>query len=136
MSQSSTENLRALHLLWDGGLGGVQRYVLKVMSAPYWKNVTHGICFFSAPGEVLAQKTFPAAQFWSLGLKRGWDLWGARRLDAVVREFNPQVIHCHCDTPALGLRIKNFTGRRLIYTEHGDTLMRSERSWFMRRVWC
>ncbi|HLX65316.1 MAG TPA: glycosyltransferase family 4 protein [Planctomycetota bacterium] len=135
MSEQSEQTIRVLHLLWDGGLGGVQRYVLKVVGAPYWKDVQHGICFFSKPGNVLADGMIPGAKFWSLGLKRGWDFLGARRLDAVVDKFDPHTIHCHCDTPALGVRIKKFADRRLIYTEHGDTLMRTERSWFTQRLW-
>lgn len=129
------EPLRVLHLLWDGKLGGVQRYVQKVVGAPYWKNVRHGICFFAQPGEVLAAGQIPGVEFFSLGLKRGWDFSGAKRLDKVVAEFNPATIHCHCDTPAFALRIRKFAHHRLIYTEHGDTIMRTERLWFMKRLW-
>lgn len=132
---SGDHKLRVLHLLWDGGLGGVQRYVLKVFGAPYWQDVQHGICFFAGPGAVLSEGGIAGVPTWSLGLKRGWDFLGARRLDAVVKAFDPQVIHCHCDTPAFGLRIGNFKNRRLIYTEHGDTIMRTERSWFTQRMW-
>lgn len=127
--------LKVLHLLWDGNLGGVQRYVLKVVGAEHWKDVEHGICFLSKRGEVLSDEKLPRVKFFSLGLKRGWDLLGARRLDKIVREFDPQVIHCHCDTPAFALRIKNFTDRRLVYTEHGDTIMRTSRTWFMNWLW-
>ena len=95
----------------------------------------HGICFFARPGAVLAEGMVEGVPCWSLGLARGWDLIGARRLDAIVERFDPQAIHCHCDTPAFGLRIRKFNGRRLIYTEHGDTIMRTERSWFTQAMW-
>ena len=130
-----TEKKRVLHLLWDGNLGGVQRYVLRVVGAPYWKNVQHGICFFAQPGQVLNAASLPHVRCWNLGLKRGWDVWNARRLDEVVAEFDPQVLHCHCDTPAFALRSGRFAARRLIYTEHGDTIMRTERSWFTAWLW-
>ena len=126
---------RVLHLLWDGNLGGVQRYVLKVIGASYWKNIEHGICFFAEPGPVLNERSLPRVPAWNLGLKRGWDIWKARRLDRIVAEFNPQAIHCHCDTPAFGLRISKYKNRRLIYTEHGDTIMRTDRGWFTTRMW-
>lgn len=132
---SPNDTLRVLHLLWDGGLGGVQRYVLKVVGAPDWDCVQHGVCFFAQPGAILSNGSIANVPFWQLGLKRGWDVFGARRLDAIVAEFDPHVIHCHCDTPAFGLRIQRFAKRRLVYTEHGDTIMRTERSWFTQRMW-
>ncbi len=132
---SADEPLRVLHLLWDGGLGGVQRYVLKVVGAPHWRRIQHGVCFFAQPGAVLAEGMIPNVPCWALGLKRGWDFLGARRLDGIVKKFDPHVIHCHCDTPAFGLRIHRFAQRRLVYTEHGDTIMRTERSWFTQRMW-
>ncbi|MEI6231954.1 MAG: glycosyltransferase family 4 protein [Planctomycetota bacterium] len=127
--------LRVLHLLWDGNLGGVQRYVLKVLGAPQWRNVQHSICFFAQPGAVLADGMIPNVPCHALGLTRGWDILKARRLDAIVNTFNPHTIHCHCDTPAFGLRIANFKNRRLVYTEHGDTIMRTERSGFTQAMW-
>lgn len=127
--------LKVLHLLWDGNLGGVQRYVLKVVGAEHWKNCENGICFFAAPGEVLSAEKLPGVQFFALGLKRGWDLIGANRLQKVVEEFNPDVIHCHCDTPAFAMWIQNYSKRRLVYTEHGDTIMRTSRVWFMKWLW-
>ena len=129
------KKLKVLHLLWDGNLGGVQRYVLKVVGSKYWKDTEHGICFFSKPGAVLAEGMIPGVRFFSLGLARGWDFFGAARLDKIVAEFKPDAMHCHCDTPAFSLRIKRFKSKRLIYTEHGDTIMRTQRAWFMRRLW-
>ena len=127
---------RVLHLLWDGNLGGVQRYILKVVGSTYWKNTEHAICFFTTGGHVIQNDDLKGIPFWSLDLKRGWDLIAARKnLDRVVNEFKPETIHCHCDTPAFSLQIKRFSNLKLVYTEHGDTIMRRDRVWLMNLLW-
>jgi len=127
---------RVLHLLWDGNLGGVQRYILKVVGSSHWENTEHAICFFTSGGDVIQNDDLNGIQFWSLDLTRGWDLFAARKnLDRVIKEFNPGAIHCHCDTPAFSLQIKRFSNLKLIYTEHGDTIMRRDRVWLMNLLW-
>lgn len=126
---------RVLHLLWDGGLGGVQRYVLKVVGAPFWDDTERGICFFREPGEVLGPDAIPGVPTWSLGITHGWRIDQALRLKKIVREFNPTVLHCHCDTPAMSLQIRSYKNQRKIFHEHGDTIMRTKRSWFTNCCW-
>ncbi|MDF7823989.1 glycosyltransferase family 4 protein [Pontiellaceae bacterium B12227] len=126
--------LKVLHLLWDGDLGGVQRYLLKVVASSAWEHVEHGVCFFRSPGAVL-NGTDLFDWHTSLNLKQGWDLPAARKLEQLIAPFNADVIHCHCDTPAFSLQIHKFEKYRLIYTEHGDTLNRAQRNWFTRPMW-
>lgn len=126
--------LKVLHLLWDGDLGGVQRYLLKVASSPTWDHVQHGVCFFRSPGTVL-NDTNVFSWHASLELNQGWNLLAARRLHRLIAPFEADVIHCHCDTPAFSLQLHRFREYRLIYTEHGDTLNRAQRNWFTRRMW-
>ncbi|MHC4886957.1 MAG: glycosyltransferase family 4 protein [Planctomycetota bacterium] len=127
--------MKVLHLLWDGHLGGVQRYLLKVITAPFWQDVEHEVCFFDTPGVILSEGELPDIPVRALSIRHGWQLLRARSLRQVVSEINPSVIHCHCDTPAFALQIGAFKDRRLIYTEHGDTIMRRERSWFTELMW-
>ncbi len=126
--------LKILHLVWDGDLGGVQRYLQKVVASPDWKNVEHGVCFFRSPGPVLSGKENFSWQA-SLNLTHGWNLHRARRLYDLIEPFGADVIHCHCDTPAFSLQIPRFRKYRLVYTEHGDTLNRAQRNWFTRPMW-
>ena len=129
-------NKKVLHLLWDGNLGGVQRYILKVVGSKYWNQSEHGICFFTTGGEVIQNADLNDIPFWSLGVDRGWDFITARReLNKVIKEFKPDVIHCHCDTPAFSLQIHKHANLKRVYTEHGDTIMRLDRVWLMKLLW-
>lgn len=126
--------MKILHLLWDGDLGGVQRYLLKVVASPDWGDVEHGVCFFRSAGHVLTGEKIFSWQA-SLNLNRGWDFNRARQLYDLIKPFGADLIHCHCDTPAFSLQIPRFRDYKLVYTEHGDTLNRAQRNWFTRRMW-
>ena len=99
---------RVLHLLWDGHLGGVQRYVFKVLSAPFWKGVEHGICFFNKEGKVLNAEVFGDVKIWQMNLPNGWSFMKAKQLEKIVKDFQPVAIHNHCDTPAFSILIPGF----------------------------
>lgn len=126
---------RVLHLVWDGHLGGVQRYVFKVLSSSFWKDVEHGICFFNEEGKVLNGEVFSGIKIWQMQLKNGWDLSKAKELQTIASDFGAEAIHNHCDTPAFSLQIKKFKDINLIFTEHGDTIMRRKRSWITSLFW-
>ena len=128
-------NLKILHLLWDGDLGGVQRYVLNILKNGTWENCTHSVCCFSSVGRILNSQTLSEIPITELGLKRGWSISARRRLNLLINSNNFDVIHSHCDTPALLLNLGLLNNSRLIYTEHGDTILRESRSWFTFLLW-
>ena len=109
-------SLRVLHLLWDGHLGGVQRYVANITSSSHWTQAEHGLCLFSQGGQVLNESDVSPLPLWCLGLKHGWQLRRTRmQLSQIVSAFQADVIHCHCDTPAFLLNINRFKQQRLVY---------------------
>lgn len=128
-------SIKVLHLVWDGNLGGVQRYLLKILNAPYWHQVSHGICFFSHPGKILSEETLIETPCYAIGLNNGWQLIKAHRLHHIIKDFDPEILHCHCDTPAFGTQIHQYRQRRLIFHEHGDTLMRTDRRLVTQGLW-
>lgn len=124
-----------LHILWDGDLGGVQRYVLHVIRSRAWQDVAHAVCFMVGPGRVMSDATLPGLMIFSLGLRNGWDLTARRKLTEVLTSVRPDVVHCHCDTPAVTLNLDLFRGGATIFTEHGDTIMRRKRGWVTKILW-
>ncbi len=124
---------RVLHVLWDGGLGGAQQYVLKLAQAQQasWQA---GICMMKDEGEIIHSDRF-AGSCWALGLQRGFQISRAMKLCAVVNEFDPQVIHCHCDSPAVFLQLPFLKKHKVLYTEHGDSMLRTERKGFTSLLW-
>lgn len=128
--------LDVLHLVWDGHLGGVQRYLQKLLTSPSWKEVSHSVCFFSESGQVLSESSIDGIPCYALGLTNGMQLLRSWKLQSIVNTVDPNVIHCHCDTPAFGLQISRYSNRKLIFHEHGDTLMRTNRRGLTHGLWC
>ena len=124
-----------LHLIWDGDLGGVQRYVQSITTSDNWNNISHAIVVFSKSGRLLNSKNLFPTPVYELGLTRGWHLLKAIKIIKLCRELNPVAIHCHCDTLAFSLLLKHLNNIRLIYTEHGDTLTRSKRTDITNYIW-
>lgn len=126
---------KVLHLLWDGDLGGVQRYVFQLLKNGCWHNSKHSICFMATPGRILNTQTLPEFQMQALELSRGWQLSSRKKIYGMLKHTEPDVIHCHCDTPAVSLNLDLFRKCTKIYTEHGDTIMRRKRSIFTNLFW-
>lgn len=124
-----------VHILWDGELGGVQRYVKQVLQGPYWKNFRHEIIFLKSDGVVLSQNSLLGIKCHQLHLSSGWQLLKARKLKELINEISPALIHCHCDSPAFHLFANSYSKLPLVFTEHGDTMMRRERRWVGKLLW-
>lgn len=124
-----------VHLLWDGDLGGVQRYVNKVYSADHWEGFRHVICFFRNQGVIINSATMPSCPMYQLELKGGWQLYKVNALSHILEKEHADIIHCHCDTPAFQLQIRKFKDFGLVFTEHGDFLMRNKNKWLCKFNW-
>jgi len=124
---------RVLHVLWDGGLGGAQQYVLKLAQAQQ-ASLEPAICMMQDEGKIIHAGRFTGLCR-ALGLQRGFQIRRALKLSALVKEFDPQVIHCHCDSPSVFLQLPLLRKRRLIYTEHGDSMLRTERKGATGLIW-
>lgn len=123
---------RILHLLWDGHTGGTQRYVDGIArgSLDRWETM---VCVFADfGGQINQQCPYPVR---SLRLSSGFSWRSARDLHRIVRDFNPDVIHLHCDSPAFLHQARRFSDRHLVYTEHGDSVVRERRQFMVSMCW-
>jgi len=123
---------RVLHLLWDGHTGGTQRYVDGIARGGLgrWETM---VCAFADLGGQINQQCPYAVR--SLRLSSGFSWRCARELQQVVRDFDPAVIHLHCDSPAFLHQAHRFTDRHLVYTEHGDSVVRNRRQLMTSMCW-
>ena len=126
---------KILHLAWDGHLGGVQRYLRYVLTASSWENTTHTLCLFNESGVILNDKELHPIEVHTLNILHGWQLSHVCELDTIVQHVAPDVIHCHCDTPAFLLHAARYPNIKKVFHEHGDTIMRRKRSWITSLMW-
>lgn len=126
---------KILHICWDGDIGGVQRYLYFVLKQPEWGNYHHGVCFLRSEGEQLSSKSGLPVDFFSVGINKGWQLYKSSKLKSIVDNFEPDVIHVHTDSPSFLLQGGRYSNIPLVYTEHGDTLMRTNRRGIKKILW-
>ncbi|NRA37872.1 MAG: glycosyltransferase family 4 protein [Planctomycetes bacterium] len=127
--------MRILHILWDGDLGGVQRYVLKVIDNDYWPNATHVILFLQHDGRIINRITLPQITQYHFNKSSGLDIRRYLDLKSIIKHESIQLIHCHCDSPAFTTHIPLLQGTPVIYTEHGDSIMREKNTGLIHHTW-
>jgi glycosyltransferase involved in cell wall biosynthesis len=127
---------KILHIIWDGNLGGVQRYVQKVITSTEWQNTQNTVLIITKPGEVINEKSLPGIEVISVKVRANFQL---RKVYTAVREtvkrLGIEVIHCHCDTLLFMTQLRLFTDCKLVYTEHGDSFVRSKRKVLTELLW-
>jgi len=123
---------RVLHVLWDGHTGGTQRYVDGIARGGLDRWDTMVCVFADYGGMINPQCPYPVQ---SLRLSSGFSFSSARQLRRVVQDFDPQVIHVHCDSPAFLHQASRFSDRQLVYTEHGDSVVRERRQLMVSMCW-
>lgn len=126
--------MKILHLLWDGHSGGTQRVVKRVAESDAWSpSEEHGICLFNEHGvEIHSGLRLPV---WWLGLSNGFEWHRAAKLRHIVDTWQPDLLHLHCDTPAFLHQAGRYRERPLLYTEHGDTVVRDRNQLGTRLCW-
>lgn len=128
--------INVLHILWDGDLGGVQRYVHRIVTAEGWSEFRNSVCFCSSEGRLLNRTQLGKIDSDCLRIKQGWNWISARReLTRVMEKFHPSILHVHCDSPSISHQLPRLSEVGCIYMEHGDTISRTNRSWFTNYLW-
>jgi len=124
--------MRVVHFLWDGGLGGVQRYLRSMLVSPAWSDVEHLLCLGGERGAVIGS-SFTGARVLELGIRGVSDL---QRIGPILKVLadRPDVVHLHLDSPPIVAAAALSATRRIVYDEHGDTLMRRHRRRPVRAV--
>ena len=126
-----------MHILWDGDLGGVQRYVKKVISSSTWdENFHHTIFLCTEEGSMINTKSMDGIDIISCHCKSATNLINFnRRLNQAIEEWGIDILHCHCDSLLFLSQIRLFKKCQLVYTEHGDTQVRKSRQTMRDVLW-
>ncbi|MCB1213060.1 MAG: glycosyltransferase family 4 protein, partial [Chlamydiia bacterium] len=126
---------KILHVTWDGHIGGTQRYLHSLLTSKAWAHCRHTLCLYSQPGALLSQETLRETPVHSLGIDHGWQFFKARKMTEWINEIEPDLIHCHCDTPLFLVGSRQFKEYPIVVHEHGDTQLRGSRKRLTRIFW-
>ena len=125
-----------LHITWDGDFGGVQRYIKQVISADSWSNCRHTLLLITKGGKLLNNEELPGVDVVEVKLTHLWQLLKCKTvINQTIEKYAIDLIHCHCDTLVFMVLMRFIKKTKLVYTEHGDSFVRSHRQYLSKMLW-
>lgn len=121
--------MRVLHYVWSTHFGGIERLALDLVGEQRSKCGHHvGILVGQDKGEFSSSFHAGCDEFLSLDLINGRDRNSGKRKAAVefMRQFD--IVHIHTFNPTI-CRAAIESGRKIIYTEHGNFGFGRKRTW-------
>lgn len=125
------EMIRLTHILWDAGIGGIQKLVLDLVKAQVEDNdISVSLIIAKNKGELLPDFLTLPINIHVLNIHSGYDLLPPKYLKLFRLLKNTDVVHLHSFNPWISWVVK-WAGCKIVYTEHGNfgfgrTLGRSE----------
>jgi glycosyltransferase involved in cell wall biosynthesis len=124
--------VKVLHVCWDLGQGGIQRYLVDLLRAHY-NTVRSTVLVLSSPGELSDEAARYSDQIIYLGMKGGTSLTSVLPMLRTLRSGTHDVVHSHSNNVLFNLALR-FQSKPVLYTEHGGRLLNEERAslWMYR----
>ncbi|MCM8533483.1 MAG: glycosyltransferase family 4 protein [Lentisphaeraceae bacterium] len=125
-----------LHILWDGHHGGVQRYVQKVVTNKNWQHKKHTILLLSEEGELINTLDDIGIEVICLNIDSKYQILDCfEQIQDIVKSKRVDLIHCHCDSLFVLAQLRFIQNCKKIYTEHGDSFVRTGRKFLTKIIW-
>jgi glycosyltransferase involved in cell wall biosynthesis len=120
--------VRVLHLLWSGRIGGIERQVAAVARhAAAHREGWHRVCFLDGRG-VVGDALLDEGLADRLELSAGWDTAGLWRFARLLRRLRPDVVHSHTHALLPTIVVRAALRRvALVYTEQSPRVLASDR---------
>jgi glycosyltransferase involved in cell wall biosynthesis len=113
--------MKVLHVCWDLGQGGIQRYIIDLLSV-HKNKVVSRIMVLSRPGELSEDASDLSDRVDYIGMKNGFDLWAFFSILKILRSSDHDVIHAHANNVIFNLALA-FQSKPVVYTEHGGRFL-------------
>lgn len=127
---------RILHILWDGHHGGVQRYVQKVITSDKWTLNEHLILLLSEEGKLLNTTESLGVEILCLNISSKFQIKKCYdQIKKLVTRRTIDLIHCHCDSLFILTQLRFLNKCKMVYTEHGDSFVRTDRQMVTELLW-
>ena len=113
--------MKVLHVIWDLGQGGAQRYLLNLLEAHYTQ-ISCSVLVLSSPGSLSAEIETVCDEVHYLGMTSGKDYFSFVRMIRFLRSKNYDLIHSHSNNILFNIAL-HFQSLPVLYTEHGGRLL-------------
>ncbi len=117
-----------LHILWDGGFGGAEKFMRDFVRYSDKTKFDHVIVFLSEGGWFSNQMEKDGVKIHLLGMKNGFSLIKGMRLVNIINGTRPDIIHNHFRNYLSNIIISFFKNIHKIYIEHGG-------DWLWKNPW-
>lgn len=114
-----TTKKRILHIIWEGRIGGAERFLWDVFRYTDHDEFEHAICFLASGGQLEEKIEQLQGKVYVLGMTNGRSIFKALGFLTVVADFKPDVVHCHARNYLINVLLKYYSHIRKVYSEHG-----------------
>ena len=120
---------KVVHVIWSATIGGIERVVMDLISQQQKNNdLEVSLLIGKSEGDYLPAFNALTSKVYSLGLKSGNDISPTQYLKAKNIFLQHDIIHIHSFNPLIAWAARN-SGKRIIYTEHGNFGVGKKKSW-------
>jgi glycosyltransferase involved in cell wall biosynthesis len=116
--------MKVLHVCWDLGQGGIQRYLVDLLRA-HQGQLESKVLVLSSPGALSEEASALSEDVVYLGMKNGLSLAAIVPILRILRSGDHDVIHSHANNIVFNLALC-FQSRPVLYTEHGGRFLNKE----------
>lgn len=117
-------DMKVLHVCWDLGQGGIQRYLVDLLRA-HQGRLESKVLVLSSPGALSEEASALSEEVVYLGMKNGLSLTAIFAILRILRSGDHDVIHSHANNIVFNLALC-FQSRPVVYTEHGGRFLNKE----------
>jgi glycosyltransferase involved in cell wall biosynthesis len=128
--------IKVLHLLWSGGIGGTEEYIISLLNHFDYSKYEISLCFLSEKGVMFEEaKKTEKAHIYFIGIKGRFDIMGAIKLARILLRTKFEIIHSHSTNILSNFVIALFRKPIRVFTEHvspGANVLMEKRKLFYR----
>ena len=113
--------MKVLHVCWDLGQGGIQRYLIDLLRAHHGQHQSK-VLVLSSPGVLSEEASVLSEEVIYLGMKNGLYLQAIFPILKLLRSGDHDVIHSHTNNILFNFALF-FQSKPVLYTEHGGQFL-------------
>ncbi len=135
---TSSHKITLLHVIIGNGFGGLEKVVYHIIKNVDQRKYNCILLCFQEPDILREMFARTGVTIISLGLSRGIHYSIPGRINAVVKEYGVDIIHCHDFQPFLYCALSQLFSKRckLVFTEHSGAFSLSRRHrWLLRLLY-
>ncbi|NQX87074.1 MAG: glycosyltransferase family 4 protein [Halioglobus sp.] len=115
--------MNILHVCWDLGQGGCQRYLVDLLKAQSQQGIQCEVLILTSEGSLSLDAASLVKKIHYLHMRGGFDVMSLGPLKRFLSACTAELIHSHTDNVLFNLALVS-DARPVVYTEHGGRLLK------------